>query len=200
MLRIVPAFLLIAACASSEPPLLVDSVENQATVAVGRQPPLSLETVRSAVRAEANRRFRTDCGTVTIPDSAFVPVEVTGGGYPEYAVFFAQARCIATGLNVEFATAGDALVQFWSASGDVPELLLGRAMRGFTPTGAGLLSFQHGGSCDGGVGAQTCVVTYGWRGPSDGLEVRSRRLFGPGRPGAAPRIEYDWNYPEAPEQ
>ena len=194
-----PAFLL-AACTPAEPPLLVDSVENQAAVAVGRQPPLPLETIRQAAQEDASRRFRPSCGIVTIPDSAFVPVEVTGGGHPEYAVIFGAARCGATGTSTPFSSAGDALIQIWSASGDVPELLLNHAMRGFTPTGTGLVSFQHGGFCDDGVGAQTCVVTYGWRGPADGLEVRSRRLFGPGRRGRAPAIAYGWNYPERPEQ
>jgi len=200
MYRVLYPALMVAACTPAEQPLLVDSVENQTAVAVGRQPPLPLDTIRQAAREDANRRFRTSCGTVAIPDSAFVPVEVSGGGYPEYAVFFGAARCEATGASTHFSSAGDALVQIWSASGDVPELLLSHAMRGFTPTGAGLVSFQHGGSCDGGVGAQTCVVTYGWRGPADGLEVRTRRLFGPGRPGKAPAIAYGWNHPERPEQ
>ena len=200
MYRVLCPALLLVACTPSEQPLLIDAVENQPAIAVDRQPPLSLETVREAARDEANRRFRNNCGTVTIPDGAFVPVEVTGGGYPEYAVFFGRARCDATGLNTDFASAGDGLVQIWSASSNVPELLFNHAMRGFTPRKSGLVSFQHGAFCDGGVGAQTCVVTYGWRGPADGLEVQSRRLFGPGGQGSPPPMRYGWNYPEGPEQ
>ena len=200
MYRVIGSMFFLVACTPAEQPILIDSVENQATTAVGRQSPIPAEAVLQAARREADRRFGKACRTVTIPDAAFAPVEVTGGGDPEYAVFLGGARCETVGASTYFSSTGDGPIQIWSASGDEPMLLLHHSMRGFTPTGNGLVSFQHGAFCDGGVGAQTCVVSYTWRGPEDSLEVSSRRLLGPGRPGKAPAMAYGWNYPERPEQ
>lgn len=200
MCRVLCPALLLVACTPAHQPILIDSVENQTAAAVGRQPPIPAAAVWRAAREEANRRFGKSCGTVTIPADALAPIEVTGGGDAEYAVFLGRARCDAVGASTYFSSTGDGPIQIWSASGDAPTLLLHHSMRGFTPTGNGLVSFQHGAFCDGGVGAQTCLVTYVWRGPEDSLEVRSRRLFGPGRSGTPPPIRFGWNYPERPEQ
>jgi len=123
-----------------------------------------------------------------------VPVEVTGGGDPEYAVFLSHARC--DGARTYFSGTGGAVIQIWSASGDAPILLLHHSMHGFTPTKDGLISLQHGAYCPGGAGPGMCVVTYDWRGPEDGLEVRSRRLYDYQHPGEVPAPAYDWNYPQ----
>jgi hypothetical protein len=188
------SFFLLAACSPSEPPLLIDDSNQPATLA-GRQAPLPVETVRSAARAEAARLHPRECGTVTIPDDAFVPVEVTGGGDPEYAVFFGHARCDAQGSLTFFSGTGGAQIEIWSSSGDAPRLLLRHSMHGFKPTPAGLISVQHGAYCPGGAGPGMCVVAYHWRGPEDGFEVRSRRLYDDQHRGAVPAVDYDWNYP-----
>ena len=188
----------LAACTPAEPPLLIDDTgtTNPATL-VSRQAPLPLAAVRAAARAEANHRWHRDCGTVTIPDSAFVPVEVTTGGDPEYAVFFGRARCDSNGALTWFSGTGGAIVQLWSSSGDAPTLLLSHSMHGFTPTRGGLISAQHGAYCPGGAGPGMCLVTYDWHGPEDGFEVRSRQLYDDQHPGNPPAIAYDWNYPLA---
>ena len=198
MLRIlVPTFALLAGCAPAEPPLLVDGDggENAATVVVGAVAPLPVESVMDAARAELRRREARHCNELIIPDAAFVPVEVTGGGDKEYAVFLSHARC--DGAMTYFTGTGGGLIQIWSASGDAPILQLSHSMHGFTPTKEGLVSVQHGAYCPGGAGPGMCVVTYDWRGPEDGFEVRSRRLYDDTHRGTPPPIAYDWNYPLA---
>jgi hypothetical protein len=197
MLRVLlPACALVVGCARSEPPLLIDAgnpVENGASVMVGRSPPLPLDRVMDAARAELRRREATNCRHLIVPDEAFVPVEVTGGGDSEYAVFLSHARC--DGAASYFTGTGGGLIQVWSASGEAPILLMHHSMHGFTPTRDGLISFQHGAFCDNAPGVSLCLVTYQFRGPEDGFEVRSRRLYDDAHPGTPPAIAYDWNYP-----
>ena len=193
MLRtLLPACALLAACAPSEPPLLID-VENAPATMVGRQAPLPIDKVMDAARAELRRREGMHCKQLTIPDEAFVPVEVTTGGDPEYAVFLSHARC--DGAASYFTGTGGGVIQIWSANGDAPMLLMSHSMHGCTPTKDGLVSVQHGAYCPGGAGPGMCVVTYDWHGPEDGFEVRSRRLYDYQHPGEPPAIAYDWNYP-----
>jgi hypothetical protein len=191
MLRILPACVLLAACAPTEPEVLVDAA-NASAIVVGRQAALPIDTVMDAARAELRRREGMHCKELIVPDDAFVPVEVTAGGDPEYAVFLSHARC--DGALTYFTGSGGGVVQFWSASGDVPILLLHHSMHGFSPTPAGLVSVQHGGYCPGGAGPGMCVVTYDWRGPEDGFEVRSRRLYDYQHPGEVPETVYDWDH------
>jgi len=193
-MRAIPlAFLLLAACAP-EQPLLIDESTRPATL-VGRQPALSVEVVRAAIRGEANRRFAGDCGTVTIPDDAIVPVEVTGWGDLEFAVFFGRARCDRQGSSSWFSGTGGATIALWSSSGNVPRLLFEHSMHGFTPTRDGFVSAQHDAFCPHGAGPGVCVVSYRWRGSEDGFEVGSRRLYDDRHPGTPPALRYDWNYP-----
>lgn len=192
MLRILLPACALAACAPSEPPLLIDP-GNAPTVLVGRQPALPSDKVMAAARAELRRREGKHCQQLTIPDGAFVPVEVTGGGDPEYAVFLSHARC--DGALTYFTGTGGGVVQIWSAGGGAPILRMHHSMHGFTPTRGGLMSVQHGAYCPGGAGPGMCVVNYVWRGPDDGFEVRSRRLYDYQHPGRVPATAYDWNYP-----
>jgi len=197
MLRtFVPAVLALTTCAPSEPPLLIDggSVENAPATVVARLAPLPIDRVMDAARAELRVREAANCKQLVIPDEAFVPVEVTGGGDPEYAVFLSHARC--DGAASYFTGTGGGEIQIWSASGDVPMLLLKHSMHGFTPIKEGLLSFQHGAFCDNAPGVSLCLVTYRWKGPEDGFEVTSRRLYDDAHPGTPPPIAYDWNYPQ----
>jgi hypothetical protein len=192
MLRILLPACALAACAPSEPQLPVDP-GNAPTTLVGRQQPLPIDAVMDAARAELRRRQRIHCRQLVIPDEAFVPVEVTTGGDPEYAVFLSHARC--DGAASFFTGTGGGVIQIWSASGDAPILLMHHSMHGFTPTKDGLVSVQHGAYCPGGAGPGRCVVTYDWRGPEDGFEVRSRRLYDYQHPGEVPATVYDWNHP-----
>lgn len=194
MWRAILPVLLAGAC-SSRPPLLIDQTENSSATVAGEQPPLTVDVVRRAVRVEANRVNATDCSTVTIPDDAIVPIEVTGGGDAEYAVFFGRARCDAKNAASWFSGTGGGLIQLWSASGDVPRLLFEHAMHGFTPTASGFVSLQHGSACPGGAGPGACLVTYDWTSTADGFQVRSRRLYDDRHPGVPPTLRYDWNYP-----
>jgi hypothetical protein len=196
MLRsLVPAVALLTACAPSEPPLLADAggMENSAAVAVANGVPLPVDRVMDAARAELRRREGMHCKVLTIPDEAFVPVEVTGGGDPEYAVILSHARCDDS-LSY-FTGTGGSMVQIWAADGDAPTLLMHHMMRGFTPTAKGLISFQHGSFCNNAPGVSLCVVRYDWDNPQDGFQIRSRRLYDDAHPGTPPAIAYDWNYP-----
>ena len=175
--------------------MLIDggSMENATAVAVASVSPMPVDRVMDAARAELRRREGANCKELIIPDEAFVPVEVTGGGDSEYAVFLSHARC--DGAVSYFTGTGGAEIQIWSANGDAPLLLLKHSMHGFTPTRDGLISVQHGAFCPGGAGPGMCVVTYDWHGPEDGFEVRSRRLYDYQHPGEPPAVAYDWNYP-----
>ena len=197
MLRtFVPAVLALTACAPSEPPLLIDGgrIENAPATIAGTFAPLPIDRVMDAARGELRRREAANCKELVIPDEAFVPVELTGGGDPEYAVFLSHARC--DGAASYFTGTGGGEIQVWSASGDAPMLLLKHSMHGFTPTKDGFLSFQHGAFCNNAPGVSLCLVTYRWKGPEDGFEVTSRRLYDDAHGGTPPPIAYDWNYPQ----
>ena len=137
---------------------------------------MPVEEVRSAVRAEAQRLYGKECGQVTVPDRAFVPVEFTGGGNPEYAVLLGRARCARWGASAPWQGTGGAVVQFWLASGGPPRMMLERQMHGFTATGEGIVSAQHGGYCPDGAGPNRCMVQYRWNDRDRSLEVVKRDL------------------------
>jgi len=176
--------------------MLVDggpSTANASDLAAAHPAAMPVDRIMDAARAELRRREGTNCKVLAIPDSAFVPVEITGGGDPEYAVILSHARC--DGAASYFTGTGGSVIQFWSAGGDAPILLLSHSMHGFTPTADGLISVQHGGYCPGGAGPGACVVTYRWDGPEDGFQIRSKRLYDDGHPGTPPEMAYSWNYP-----
>lgn len=159
---------------------------------VGQEPAADIEVVRAAVRAEAQRLYGAECGRVELPGRAFEPIEVTGGGAPEYAVLFGRGVCQTAGSSMVWQGTGGAMVQVWRASGGRPRLLLEHQMHGFTPTPTGLLSLQHGGFCPGGTGAGVCLVTYAWNDRDRTLEVVSRRLFDDDRAGAPPSMAFGY--------
>ena len=153
----------------------------------------SLPAVRAAVRAEAQRLYGRDCGKVTIPDRAFLPVEITGANNPEYAVLFGRAQCAKWGgTSQRWSGTGGPLVQFWFASDGPARLLLERAMHGFTPTGNGLRSLQHGTYCPGGAGPNPCLVTYRWNEKDRALEVVKRTFIDGARIKTAPRMRFEY--------
>lgn len=174
--------LLLGACAAAP-----GDPQAPATL-VGREPAADIGAVRAAVRAEAQRLYGAECGQVELPDRAFAPIEVTGGGAPEYAVLFGRGVCRTAGSSMVWQGTGGAMVQVWLASGGPPRLLLEHQMHGFTPTPTGLLSLQHGGFCPDGAGPGVCLVTYAWNDRDRTLEVVGRRLFDDDRSGTPPQM------------
>lgn len=154
----------------------------------GEREPLS--AVKAAVRAEAQRLYGRDCGRVTVPDRAFVPVEITGANNPEYAVLLGRSTCARWAQR--WSGTGGPLVQFWYASDGPARMLIERPMHGFTATGSGLLALQHGTFCENGAGPNPCLVTYRWNRKDRALEV-TRRLFIDGRRvKRSPRMRFDY--------
>ena len=159
----------------------------------GAREPLS--AVRAAVRAEAQRLYGRDCGRVIIPDRAFLPVEITGANNPEYAVLFGRAKCTNWGGSSQrWSGTGGPVVQFWFASDGPARLLLERAMHGFTPTGSGLRSLQHGTYCPGGAGPNPCLVTYRWNEKDRALEVVRRTFVDGQRVKTVPRMRFGYEF------
>ena len=154
-----------------------------------------LAAVRAAVRAEAQRLYGRDCGKVVIPDRAFIPVEITGANNPEYAVLFGRAQCSKWGgTSQRWSGTGGPVIQFWFASDGPARLLLERAMHGFTPTGTGLRSSQHGTYCPGGAGPNPCLVTYRWNDKDRTLEVVKRTFVDGKKVKAIPRLRYEYGF------
>jgi hypothetical protein len=195
MLRALLPLCALAGCAPAGPSQR--DVANAPDRVVARMAARPIDRVMDSARAAAITVAPPECSKVAIPDSAFVPIEVTGGGEPEYAVFFAHATCDVHGepSASAFIGSGGGKIQIWSASAGSPRLLFDHSMHGFTPTPSGFVSVQHGGFCLGGAGPGVCVVSYEWNAPSNRFEVRGRRLYDDRHPGTLPVIAYDWNYP-----
>ena len=154
----------------------------------GAREPLSL--VREAVRAEAQRLYGRDCGKATVPNRAFMPVEITGANNPEYAVLLGRSTCAQ--MAQRWSGTGGPVVQFWYASDGPARLLLERPMMGFTPTRTGLVSVQHGSFCPDGAGPSSCVVTYRWNEKDRALEVASRIFIDGKRFRHTPKMRYEY--------
>lgn len=179
--------MLLAGCAASR------GDPQAPAVRVGDERAPAVEAVRSAIRAEAQRLYGGECGRVTIPDRAIVPIEVTGGGLSEYAVLLGRATCEAIGGSQMWQGTGGAVVQVWLASGGPPRMLLEHQMHGFSPTGDRLVTSQHGGFCSGGAGPGVCIVTYRWNDRDRTLEIESRRLIDDAHPGREPALEFGYD-------
>lgn len=154
----------------------------------GPREPLS--SVKAAVRAEAQRLYRRDCGTVTIPDRAFIPVEITGANNPEYAVLLGRATCARQPQLWEGT--GGAMVQFWYASDGPPRMIMERMVRGFTPRGGGVDLLQHGTYCPNGAGPNVCLVAYRWHEKDRALYPVKRTFITKGWPKMRWQDEQIW--------
>jgi hypothetical protein len=132
-----------------------------------------LARLEQTIRADALASYGAECGTVEVPDDAFIPVEITGGGIPELALPLGRIRC-GIGAN-RFSGTGGVVVQFWIGSGGPPRLLLEQQMHGFTPASDRLVTVQHGSFCDGGAGPDLCRVVYRWSDRDRRLGVVERR-------------------------
>ena len=158
----------------SAPP---DGPADMPSEAVMTEPAPDMNSVHAAIATEAQRLYGEECGRVVVPERAIVPVELTGGGRAEYAVFFSRVRCASDGgSTTRWQGTGGTMVQFWLASGGPPRLLLEHSMLGFSPAGefAGLISHQHGGFCPQGAGPNVCEVVYRWNDADRVLEVVQR--------------------------
>jgi hypothetical protein len=165
---------LTAACAAprSEPASPATVVATEAEL----RPAYDAE-MRAFIRQQAQRDYGGECGAVTVPDRAIIPLELTGGGLPEYAVTFGRVLCAGDGgQSTRWQGTGGPLIQFWIGSGGPPRLMLEQTMHGFSVTGGKLVAQQHGGFCPGGAGPNVCVVTYGWDERTRRLEVQERRF------------------------
>ena len=182
---------MLAACTPAEPPLLIADGNAPATL-VGREAQTPVEAVRATIRTEVQRLYADECGTVTLPDRAFEPIEITGGGLPEYAVLLGRGTCVRDGGSGRWQGTGGSVVQLWLASGGPPRMLLEHSMHGFSVSPRGFLSLQHGGYCPGGAGPGMCLVSYQWNDQDRTLEVDHRRLFDYQHPGEPPHMDYDY--------
>ena len=183
--------LALSACSPADPPLLIDDGKAPATL-VGREAQTPVETVRATIRQEAQRLYADECGTVTLPDRAFEPIEITGGGLPEYVVLLGRGTCGRLGSPNLWEGTGGAVVQVWLASGGPPRMLLEHSMHGFSVSPRGFLSLQHGGYCPGGAGPGMCLGSYQWNDQDRALGVAHRRLYDYQHPGEPPRMNYDY--------
>jgi hypothetical protein len=133
--------------------------------------------IRRVIREQAQRDYASECGVLTVPDRAIIPLELTGGGLPEYAVTFGRVLCAADGgQSTRFQGTGGPLVQFWIGSGGPPRIMLEQTMHGFSVSDGRLVAQQHGGFCPGGAGPNVCVITYAWDERTRRLEVVERRF------------------------
>lgn len=133
-----------------------------------------LAAMKEEIRAAAWTAYAEDCGTIHLAENVFVPIEVTGDDIPELAVFLFQSDC-ATGANLFYGTGGG-VVQIWANLEGGAHQLMELQAHGFTPTGDGLVSIEHAGSCPDSIGPDGCIVTYRWNPASRTLDVLNREL------------------------
>jgi hypothetical protein len=154
-----------------------DREREQPAVIIGREtdnPAAHMTRLKAVIRQDARTAYGDECPSIEIPDSALIPVEITGGGLPEMAVNFGRVRC--GGALTRFTGTGGAMVQFWIGSGGPVRLLLEHQMHGFTPDATRLITMQHGGFCPGGAGPDQCRVIYQWNDKDRRLDVIERTL------------------------
>jgi len=161
----------LTACSSPSSPARVVTTE------VALRPDYDAE-MRAAIRDQAQRDHADECGVVTVPDRAIIPVEVSGGGLSEYAVSVGRVLCQTDGgPTTRWEGTGGDWVQFWSGSGGPPRIILEQSMYGFSVEPGRVVAQQHGTFCEGGAGPNLCLVTYAWNPQTRRLEIAERRYF-----------------------
>jgi hypothetical protein len=179
----------LAACASP-----IEEAQAPATVVAAEaelRPGFDAE-MRRFIRDQAQRDYASECGVVTVPDRAIIPLELTGGGLPEYAVTFGRVLCAADGgQSTRWQGTGGPFVQFWIGSGGPARIILEQTMHGFSVVDGRLVAQQHGGFCPGGAGPNVCVITYAWDEQTRRLEVVERRFDEDGGSLAPMQYGYD---------
>jgi hypothetical protein len=147
--------------------------------------------MRAAIRDQAQRDYGGECGVVTVPDRAIIPLELTGGGLAEYAVSFGRVLCQADGgPTTRWEGTGGDWMQFWIGSGGPPRLMLEQTMYGFSVEAGRLVAHQHGTFCEGGAGPNLCLVTYVWNPQTRRLEIATRKYFDDPEDGTPPPMQY----------
>lgn len=133
--------------------------------------------LREAARAAAQIRFAAECGTVTVPDRAFLPIDIAGDGRDAYVLSFARAACE---KQPSLWSAGDrALFQVWTNDEGAPRLVLEQRMAGFRHDykSTTLITDQRGSSCPRGTGSETCRVVYRWDSVTRRLVIAERQAI-----------------------
>jgi hypothetical protein len=170
---------------------IADDDPNQPPLAVGREtddPAAHLARLKTVIRQDAITSYGDECGTISVPDDAFIPIEITGGGLTELAVPYGRVEC---GLGLtRFSGTGGVMVQFWIGSGGPVRLLVEQQVHGFTPAGNRLITMQHGGFCPGGAGPDQCRVVYEWNDRDRRLDVVDRQLAS--TLGAVDPMTFEW--------
>lgn len=147
----------------------------------------------AAARAAANQRFGGDCGSIDLPDAAFVPLELAGESASVVAVFLGRGTCVASGEPTLLTGTGGGIVQIWTVRAGVAVQLVDTMMHGLSPTPDGLLAFQHGSLCGDAPGASLCVTTYRWNPGAKTLTAIGQRLYDDAHPGPEPVMRFDWS-------
>jgi hypothetical protein len=131
--------------------------------------------LRVAARNAAEARFASLCGTVTVPERAFLAIEITGDGHNDYVLSFARAACRKN--PALWVGTGESLFQVWTDEGGDPRMILEQNMRGFRHDykSAVLTTDQRGDSCPGGESSEICRVLYRWDPPSSALTIAERQ-------------------------
>ncbi len=160
--------------ASAAPPIAQTAEPATPTLPASRNVPV--QVARAAVRAEARRVYGSTCGEVRLPNSAFIPIEISGGGTSEYAVLFDRGTCVRS--RNQWQNTGGSLVQFWRVTDGSARLLREQYAYGFTPTRDGVQSLRHMNFCPN-LNSGLCIVTYRWDKSDRKLEVANRRPLGP---------------------
>jgi hypothetical protein len=183
---IITSLLMLLACASSS------DEKNQQARQIGSETSVDsashMMRLLKVIRQDAVTSYGAECGTINVPESAVIPLEITRGGLTEVAVTYGRVDC-GIGLT-RFSGTGGVMVQFWIGSGGPVRLLLEQQMHGFTPAGDSLITLQHGGFCPGGAGPDQCRVIYRWNDQDRRLDVIERRLAST-IPGLT-KMTYDW--------
>jgi hypothetical protein len=131
--------------------------------------------LRTAARTSAQIRFSAECGTLTVPDRAFLPIDITGDGRDAYVLSFARVVCEKTPSL--WSAAHKTLFEVWTDDGGNPRMILEQRMAGFrhdykSPT---LITDQQGNSCPGTLGSETCRIVYRWDPTARDLVIVARQ-------------------------
>lgn len=159
----------------------------------GAAPADGAAALRHAVQLDADRRFGELCGTVDLPEEAFLPIDVTGDGNAELLAFLGRGTCAASGGPTGFTGTGGGIIQLWSMRDGRPVMLVDEMMHGLTPAADGFVAFLHGSLCGDYSGASLCVATYKWDGAKSGMRVDARQVYDDAHPGKEPAMRYDWS-------
>jgi hypothetical protein len=129
--------------------------------------------VKNAARSAAQLRFAKACGTLTIPDTAFLPVDITGGGH-DYVLSFARTAC-ANKPDLWWGREGS-LFQLWIAENNSPRLVLEQYMDGFRQDRKStlLVTDQRRSSCGATAADEICRVVYRWNPAARSLLIQEQ--------------------------